>query len=305
MLYDPVKELLSIGYDVEGQRLWDSHYDLLASEARAALFVAIAKGDIPQKVWLRAGRNVVSINGEAGVLSWTGTMFEYLMPTLWMKLFPDTLLERAAQVAVLCHRSYAQERQIPWGISECSCGDKAPDGRYFYRAVGVPPLALSNVNTDDLVVAPYATFLALITDATGAAANLAEMEGRGWLGPYGFADAYDFTKDRLKPGTSCEVVACWMAHHQGMSIVAVANALHAHIMQRRFHSEPMVIATERLLQEAARNPDTSTEANSFGWLKSSVPVLRNLWESALAAQKEQSVIPPAEQVGGAESHPAR
>jgi hypothetical protein len=299
LFYSPEKDLLSIGYDVEHEKLWDCHYDLLASEARAAMFVAIAKGDIRQKVWLRAGRSMAYIYGESGLLSWTGTMFEYLLPALWMKLFPDTLLERAARVAVLCQRNYAKERFIPWGISECSCGDMGTDGRFNYRAVGVPPLALSKVDADDLVVAPYATFLALMADGPAAAGNLLEMQARGWLGKYGFCDGYDFTVERLKNGNNCEVAACWMAHHQGMSIVAVANALNGNVMQRRFHGEPMVTAAERLLQEAMRNPPESLpeESSKLDWIKSSVPVLRNLWDSALASKGKESVASAADQDG--------
>jgi hypothetical protein len=193
------------------------------------------------------------VSGESGMISWTGTMFEYLLPALWMKFFPNTLLEQAAQAAVLSHRNYAREKAIPWGISECSCANKGASGRYEYRAVGVPELALSTVNQDDLVVSPYSTFLALMIDGPAAIGNLREMQDRGWLGAYGFRDAYDFTADRLRPGYNCEIVACWMAHHQGMSMVAAANALNSNIMQRRFHAEPMVTATERLLQEASRN----------------------------------------------------
>jgi cyclic beta-1,2-glucan synthetase len=124
------------------------------------------------------------------------------------------------------------------------------------------------------------------------------MQGRGWLGAYGFCDAYDFTADRLRPGNSCEIVACWMAHHQGMSMVAAANALNSNIMQRRFHAEPMVTATEHLLQEASRNaPESLAEESSrLDWLKSSIPVLRNFWQSAIAAQPEQSVLPAADRV---------
>jgi cyclic beta-1,2-glucan synthetase len=296
LFYSPNKQLLSIGYDADSDRLWDVHYDLLASEARSAFFVAIAKGEAPQKLWFRPDRTMTVVDGESAMLSWTGTMFEYLLPMLWMKPFPNTLLEQAAQAAVHAHRSYAKDKLIPWGISECSCAQLGPDGRYEYRAVGVPSLALSNVSTEDVVISPYSAFLALMIDGPAAAANLRDMQERGWLGTYGFCDAYDFTPDRLRPGNSCEIVGCWMAHHQGMSMVAVANALHSNAMQRRFHAEPMVTATERLLQEAARNaPEpVGEESNKLDWLKSSVPVLRNFWQSALTDQGEEAVVPAAE-----------
>ena len=296
MFYSPNKELLSIGYDAEGQRLWDVHYDLLASEARAAFFVAIAKGDVPQKMWFRADRTMTFVNRQSVMFSWTGTTFEYLLPQLWMKLFPNTLLEQSAKAAVLAHRSYAQGKSVPWGISECSCAQLGPDGRYEYRAVGVPELALSRVNTDELVVAPYSAFLGLIVDPPAAVSNLREMQDRGWLGTYGFCDAYDFTPDRVRAGNDCEFVACWMAHHQGMSMVAAANALHSNVMQRRFHADPMVTATERLLQEASRTATDplAEESSKLGWLKSSIPVLRNFWESAVEAQPAEAAIPAAD-----------
>lgn len=297
LFYSPQKELLSIGYDAEAQRLWDVHYDLLASEARAAFFVAIAKGDVPQKMWFRADRTMTFVNRQSVMFSWTGTTFEYLLPQLWMKLFPNTLLEQSAKAAVLAHRSYAQQKSVPWGISECSCAQLGPDGRYEYRAVGVPQLALSRVNTEELVVAPYSAFLGLIVDTPAAAQNLRDMQDRGWLGTYGFCDAYDFTPDRLRPGNDCEFVACWMAHHQGMCMVAAANALHSNVMQRRFHAEPMVTATERLLQEASRTATDplAEESSKLGWLKSSIPVLRNFWQAAVAPQTE-GTIPGADEV---------
>ena len=303
MFYSPNKELLSIGYDAEGQRLWDVHYDLLASEARAAFFVGIAKGDVPQKMWFRADRTMTFVNRQSVMFSWTGTTFEYLLPQLWMKLFPNTLLEQSAKAAVLAHRNYAQERSVPWGISECSCAQLGPDGRYEYRAVGVPELALSRVNTDELVVAPYSAFLGLIVDPPTAVSNLRDMQDRGWLGTYGFCDAYDFTPDRVKPGKDCEFVACWMAHHQGMSMVAAANALHSNAMQRRFHADPMVTATERLLQEASRTATDplAEESSKLGWLKSSIPVLRNFWQSAVDAQPDEAAIAAADGVHEARS----
>jgi hypothetical protein len=156
----------------------------------------------------------------------------------------------------------------------------------------VPELALSRIDTHELVVSPYSAFLALMVDAPAAATNLRDMQDRGWLGTYGFCDAYDFTPERLRSGQSCEFVACWMAHHQGMIMVSVANALNSNAMQRRFHAEPMVTATERLLQEASRTATEPLpeECSKLDWLKSSVPVLRNLWQSAIATPGEKTVI---------------
>jgi cyclic beta-1,2-glucan synthetase len=295
-LYSPQKELLSIGYDAEGQRLWDSHYDILASEARSAVFVAIAKGDISQEVWFRLGRTMALVNERNAMLSWTGTMFEYLMPSLWMKLYPNSLLEQAARAAVFTQQKYATERLAPWGISECSCAEKGPDGRYGYRAFGVPELALSRLNPDDLVVSPYSAFLALLLEGPAGASNLREMQQRGWLGTYGFYEACDFTQNDAEASNTGEIVACWMAHHQGMILVAAANALEGNAMQRRFHAEPMVAATERLLQEVPRTavetvPDAPDKLN---WLKTSVPVFRSFWQTAVSAPREEPEAPPAQ-----------
>ena len=297
-LYSSRRELLSIGYDAEGQRLWDSHYDLLASEARSAVFVAIAKGNISQEVWFRMDRTMALVNERNAVMSWTGTMFEYLMPSLWMKLYPNTLLEQTARTAVFTQRKYAAEKLVPWGISECSFAEKGPDGRYGYRAFGVPELAISRLNADDLVVSPYSAFLALTLEGPAAASNLREMQDRGWLGTYGFYEACDFTPRGAQPMNACEIVACWMAHHQGMILIAAANALGANAMQRRFHAEPMVAATERLLQEipqSAVEPVRNASAK-LSWLKTSVPVFRSLWQTAVSAPREESEVPPVQQI---------
>ena len=241
------------------------------------------------------------VHDQTAMLSWTGTMFEYLMPSLWMKFYPNTLLEQAARAAVLVQQKYGAEKLVPWGISECSCAEKNPDGRYAYRAFGVPGLALSRLGPDELVVSPYSAFLALETDGPASASNLREMQHRGWLGKYGFYDACDFTQYKATTaGSVDQLVPCWMAHHQGMSLVAVANALCGNVMQRRFHAEPMVAATERLLQEVPaecgrRVPDGADKLN---WLKESVPVLRSVWQTALSAPPEESELPAVQRIRG-------
>jgi hypothetical protein len=248
-LYNPQKKQLSIGYDAEKQCLHESHYDLLASEARVAVFAAIAKGNIPQASWFRLGRPRKTYK-QAGVLvSWTGTMFEYLLPSLWTRSYPNTLLEESAKTALHAQQDFTAAKAIPWGISESSCSERNPDLHYRYHAFGLPSLAVCQSDAEELVISPYATFLALLVDAPAAIKNLREMKSHGWLGTYGFYDACDFTGSRLKPGESCETVRCWMAHHQGMNLVAAASVLGDLSMQRRFHAEPMVAATERLLQE--------------------------------------------------------
>jgi hypothetical protein len=249
--YDAKKKALSIGYEVEEQRLAPYFYDLLPSEARAATFVAIAKGEIPQQSWLSLERRYTRYEGERVLLSWTGTMFEYLMPMLWMKTFPNTLLDETSQAAVRAQRKFAESKSIPWGISEASCSKLSVDGHYHYQAFGVPGLAINEEKSLDLVVSPYSTFLGLLVDVGSSIENIRRMKELGWLGTYGFYEAGDFTPSRVKSPSKFEIVRCWLAHHQGMSLMAVANVLCNSSSQRRFHAEPMVAATERLLHEKA------------------------------------------------------
>jgi cyclic beta-1,2-glucan synthetase len=250
-LFDAKKKALSVGYEVEEQRLAPYFYDLLPSEARAATFVAIAKGEIPQDSWLSLERRYTSYEDERVLLSWTGTMFEYLMPMLWMKTYPNTILDQTTQAAVRAQKKFAKSHSIPWGISESSCAKLSVDGHYHYQAFGVPALAINQEKPEDLVVSPYSTFLALLADIEGAVENVRNLEVMGLLGPYGFYEAVDFTPSRVQPGSTFEIVRCWLAHHQGMSLIAVANVLCNSSSQRRFHAEPMVAATERLLHEKA------------------------------------------------------
>jgi len=271
--YDAKKKALSIGYEVEEQRLAPYFYDLLPSEARAAAFVAIAKGEIPQQSWLSLERRYTRYEGERVLLSWTGTMFEYLMPMLWMKTFPNTLLDETTQAAVRAQKKFAASKSIPWGISEASCSKLSVDGHYHYQAFGVPGLAINEEKSLDLVVSPYSTFLGLLVDVPSSIDNIRSMKELGWLGTYGFYEAGDFTPSRVKSPSKFEIVRCWLAHHQGMSLMAVANVLCNSSSQRRFHAEPMVAATERLLHEKsprvveveiASNAENSSAAASEG-----------------------------------------
>jgi cyclic beta-1,2-glucan synthetase len=248
-LYNPEKRQISIGYDAEREILHPSHYDLLASEARAAVFVAIAKGAVPQHTWFNLARPRRTYKNNTALLSWTGTMFEYLLPPLWMKSYPNTLLEESSKSAVSAQQDFAAAKSVPWGISESSCSERNPDRHYRYHAFGLQSLALCHSDGDELVISPYSSFLALLVDAPNATKNIHEMKARGWSGALGFYDACDFTPSRMADGQSSEPVRCWMAHHQGMIMVAAATVLCDMSMQRRFHAEPMVAATERLLQE--------------------------------------------------------
>jgi cyclic beta-1,2-glucan synthetase len=242
--------LLSIGFDVDKQQLQVACYDLLASEARIAFFIAIAKDEIPQEAWFQLGRVQTIDQGRAGLLSWTGTMFEYLMPTLWMRVYPNTLLERAAEAAVRSQQAYAEDKGIPWGISESSCFKLDSSGNFEYHAFGVPGLAIHKVDVDGPVVSPYSSFLALPIDSPATLRNLRKLQRKRALGTYGFCEALDFNPERARSRLRrFEVVRCWMAHHQGMSLLSVANFLHQDVVQRWFHSHPRVQATELLLQE--------------------------------------------------------
>jgi len=249
-LYDPHRKLLSIGYDGDKGSVSKYHYDLLASEARIAVFVAIAKGEIPHDTWFELGRSYVTYQGAAVLRSWTGTAFEYLMPCLWIRTYPNTLLERGARAAIRAQQQFVAGLGLPWGISESACHQRNPDGHYRYHAFGVPGLAINRDDcSGDIVIAPYATFLALPLEAAAAAKNLKKMKELGWLSVYGFYEAADFTPRRVGLGKDCEIVRSWMAHHQGMILLAVANALCDSVMVRRFHAEPCVAAHERLLHE--------------------------------------------------------
>ena len=236
------RQLLSIGYDGATGELYSACYDLLASEARIAFFLAVAKGDIPQQSWFRLDRSHVLVNGRPALLSWTGTMFEYLMPTLWMRSFPDTLIARTLENAVAIQREHV--RGIPWGISESGMGVMDPHGRYGYQAFGVPALALKYGAEDGPVISPYSSYLALGFARKEAIANLRRMQGMGWMGSFGLYEAGDYTK-----GKQPVMVRSWMAHHQGMSLLAITNLLERGAFQRWFHANPRVRAAELLLHE--------------------------------------------------------
>jgi cyclic beta-1,2-glucan synthetase len=240
-LYEPRRKALSVGYDLSAGRMVPSYYDLLASEARIATFIAIAKGDIPQEAWIHLGRAHTLSEGECVLLSWTGTMFEYLMPTIWMKHYPGTITYNTIRAVVKTQREYARRKGIPWGISE-SAHLHASSG-YGYGPFGIPDLALKRLDSDALVVSPYSSFLALAVDPIAALKNLKQMEEYGWTGRYGFYEAIDYTRAGGEP------VRSWMAHHQGMSLLALCNLLYDQPLQRYFHAEPHVMATELLLHE--------------------------------------------------------
>lgn len=247
-LYNSARRVLSIGYNVTEQRLEKACYDFLASEARTASFIAIAKGDLNQKSWFQLGRRHTLFRGQRTLLSWSGTMFEYLMPALWMKSYAETILGQSQQSAVRCQQIVAWKKRRPWGISEAGYAQRNEAGHYQYQAFGVQPLALKQDITSD-VVAPYATFLALQVDPQGSVQNLKRMRRMGWFGVYGFYESADYNPPARTKGMEYEVVRSWMAHHQGMILLALANQLAGSPIQKRFHAEPRVQATEFILHE--------------------------------------------------------
>jgi cyclic beta-1,2-glucan synthetase len=251
MLTDKRRKLLSIGYDVAQQQLSKSCYDLLASESRTAAFIAVAKSEVVQETWFRLGRQHTLCEGENVLISWTGTMFEYLMPVIWMKSHPQTLLDRTVRSAVRAQKSYATKRRVPWGISEAAYSKTDQDGNYQYAAFGVPGLALNVARAGSLVVSPYSSCLALMIDSASAVENLRAMARKGWLGDYGFYESADYTSSPRRRifAPKYELVHCWMAHHQGMTMAALCNIFHGMAFQRWFHAEPLVQASELILQE--------------------------------------------------------
>ncbi len=248
-LLDESRELLSIGYRVDDGTLDPSCYDLLASEARLASFIAIAKGDVPARHWFRLGRRLSPVDGGAALASWSGSMFEYLMPSLVMRAPDGSLLEHTSRLVVRRQMKYGAELGLPWGISEAAYNARDLELTYQYSNFGVPGLGLKRGLGEDAVVAPYATALAAMVSPHAAAANFGRLGAAGALGGYGYYEALDYTGRRLPEGQKVAVVRAYMAHHQGMTLVAIANALQGGAMRARFHAEPMVQATELLLQE--------------------------------------------------------
>ncbi|HEV2065018.1 MAG TPA: glucoamylase family protein, partial [Thermoanaerobaculia bacterium] len=253
-LYDRQRDLFAIGYRPQDGTLDPGDYDLLASEARLASFVAVARGDVPVEHWFHLGRPLTPVGRGSALLSWSGSMFEYLMPDLVLNAPSGSLLEHANRLAVRRQIRYGEERGVPWGISEAAYNAWDINFTYQYSNFGVSSLGLKRGLSEDLVVAPYATALAAMVDPVAASENFRRLASVGALGRYGFYESIDYTASRLPEGEKLEVVKAYMAHHQGMTIVALANVLLEATMRRRFGAEPAVQATELLLQE--RTPRT-------------------------------------------------
>jgi cyclic beta-1,2-glucan synthetase len=280
-LYNPRKKMFSTGFNATTGKLDTSHYELLASEARTAVFIAAAKGEVSPEAWLHLGRPLTFGVGERLLLSWSGTMFEYLMPALWMHSLPETIMDQTLRAAVHCQQAYGRKSGVPSGISEAAFSERNPVGIYGYRAFGVPGLAIDPHSPENLVVSPYSSFLALLAEGDAPAHNLEVLREMGCLGPLGYYESCDFTPVRDPENGKFEVIRCWMAHHQGMSLVALCNFLNQSSIQKWFHREPKVKAAELFLHEKValsvpvrndfvRSSDRTTNAKSLQRVNSHV-----------------------------------
>jgi cyclic beta-1,2-glucan synthetase len=264
-LYKPERHLYAIGANLGHGNLDGACYDLLASESCLTSYLNVARGDAPRRHWFQLGRPYIHAAGRIGLISWGGTMFEYLMPRLLLRSLPNTLLSEACRTAVARQIEYGQQLGIPWGVSESAFIGKFMDGDYRYQSFGVPGLGLKRGLENDRVVAPYATAMAAMIAPREALANFQRLAGEGAEGKFGFYEAIDYTPDRLPHGQRLAVVRSYMSHHQGMSLVALTNVLLDDPMPRRFHLEPMVRAAELLLQERIPTDSPIVEA-APAWL---------------------------------------
>lgn len=267
-LFDPARKLFSIGFNVSERRSDTSYYDLLASEARLCSYVAIAQGQVSQDHWFALGRLLVAVGGDPVLASWSGSMFEYLMPLLVMPDYENTLLGQTCLGAVRQQIQYGRLRGIPWGVSESGYNRTDVHLNYQYRAFGVPGLGLKRGLAEDLVIAPYATVMALMVAPREACDNLALLAVEGREGAYGFYEAVDYTPSRLPPGQSSVTIRSFMAHHQGMSLLALAYRVLDRPMQRRFLSCPAFRAADLLLQERVPNTTAKVLAAEYELVKS-------------------------------------
>lgn len=248
-LFDTRRNLFTIGYDVEEGHASKSYYDLFASEARQTSLIAIAMGEVGKQHWFKLGRKLTKVNGSKGLVSWTGTMFEYLMPRLLIKSYPNTLIDRTYEFVVNTQIEYGQSKSIPWGISESCFYAFDIALNYQYRAFGVPYLGLKRGLVNDMVIAPYATIMAIDIAPRQCMENITKLRQLGAEGLFGLYEAVDFTGSRLDEGQVCAVVKSYMVHHQGMSMLAFVNFFRNNIMQDRFHDNPRIKAVDALLQE--------------------------------------------------------
>ena len=248
-LYDYDKNLFSIGYDLSENKLVDSYYDLLASEARQASFIAIAKRDVSYKHWFNLGRSFTVVDGYKGLVSWAGTMFEYFMPNVIMPSYEYSLLEETYRFCVYSQKEYARKLGIPWGISESAFNLQDLDYNYQYKAFGIPWLGLKRGLKEEVVVAPYASLITIDKNYRSVLENTKLLKSVGAYDRFGFYESVDYTPSRLSKGKKFEVVKTYMAHHQGLILLSINNFLNNNILQKRFSDNPEIKAVDILLQE--------------------------------------------------------
>jgi cyclic beta-1,2-glucan synthetase len=248
-LYDERRSLFSIGFNIEENWMTNSYYDLLASEARQTSFLAIARGEVPSKHWFMLGRSLTVVDNYKGLVSWSGTMFEYLMPLLVMRTYRNTLLDETYSFAIKSQMKYGKQRNMPWGSSESSFNSMDINLDYNYKAIGVPWLGLKRGLVEDAVASPYSTFLALLVNPIEALKNIQRLKAEGLEGDYGFYEAADYTQERLSVEGDRVIIKSFMAHHEGMSLLSLNNFLNENIMQTRFSQDAFMNAARLLLQE--------------------------------------------------------
>ncbi|WP_032122287.1 GH36-type glycosyl hydrolase domain-containing protein [Clostridium amazonitimonense] len=253
VVYNKERGIFYIGYNLEDKKHSDSYYDLLASEARVASYIAIAKGDIDADHWFKLGRSVTKIERNKALVSWSGTMFEYLMPLLMMKVYPDTLWEETYESVVKAQKNYGDNHKIPWGISESAYFHFDSEQNFQYKAFGVPQIGLKRGLEEEMVISPYATVMALMVDIKSSIHNIKSLLNIGMLGRYGLYEAIDYTTERVPKGKKNAIIKSYMVHHQGMSFMALDNVLNKDIFQKRFHNIKEVKSVELLLQEKPVN----------------------------------------------------
>ena len=263
-LFDSQRQVFHIGYNVTTSSLDLNYYDLLASEARLASLVAIAKGEVPQSHWLHLGRPFTRVDGRQALISWSATMFEYLMPRLMVRSEPGTLLGQTLEVVADRQIEYGREKNIPWGISESGYYRFDANQFYQYRAFGVPGLGYKRGLADDLVITPYASLLALPLRPGAVLQNMERLRRLGMLGMYGFYEAADFTPARLAVGQEIAIVQSYMAHHQGMIMLSLVNYLQGDAMVRRFQRDPRIQSVELLLLEQIPRDAPIEQPNTEG-----------------------------------------
>ncbi len=294
LLYDSETRTFYIGYNVSSDRMDLHHYDLLATEARLASYFAIAKRDVPTEHWFHLGRPITRTGGGLTALSWNGSMFEYLMPSLLLRSDSGRLLGQSERAAVAVQQRYGEKLGLPWGVSESAYATRDAEHRYQYQAFGVPGLGLKRGLSEHYVVAPYASALALAVSPCEAVQNLRRLEKLGLRGRYGFFESVDFTPDRRPAQEEFTPVHAFMAHHQGMIIAAIGNALNDNVLVRRFSRDPRIRSMELLLQERVpwEFPEETTidvESAAPDLARKAAPPLHG-WDSPAAPSPQIHVI---------------